>query len=240
MKPILILFCALSARLLGQTVDPAELLAESDRGRGGHLPGVSWNIDFVSQDDDGEVRQSMFAVSNNNNTHAEYTAPRKIRGQFVLMLGHNMWFGRPGLQRPVPISPRQRLIGQAANGDIAATNYRDDYHASLVKIENVDGDRCAVLDLTAKSKYVTYDRIRYWVSLSRRVGVKAEFYTVSGRLIKTATFEYNNVVAFNGAQLPFASTMTIVDALRPSCRTQLHYSNVTVGRANPALFELPL
>ena len=85
-------------------------------------------------------------------------------------------------------------MGDAANGDIASTNYADDYIGTLSGEEPVKGEACHVLDLKAASKNVTYDRIRYWVSKERLVGVKAEFYTLSGKLFKTAEFRYDNRV----------------------------------------------
>jgi hypothetical protein len=153
-------------------VDAGALIERSDRARGGHLPGVAWTIEIVSNDGDREAHQAMAAVTRSGDTRVDYTAPERMNGQFVIMLGRNMWFSSPGLRRPVPISPRQRLVGQAAMGDIASTNYRDDYSARFIREETWGGERCAVLDLTAKAKNVTYDRIRYWVSESRVVGTR--------------------------------------------------------------------
>jgi hypothetical protein len=218
--------------------DADALLAESDRARGGHLPGLAWTIEIASHDSDGDTRQTMAAITRDTDTRVDYTAPEKMRGQFVILLGRNMWFSRPGLQKAVPISPRQRLIGQAANGDIAATNYRDDYHARLGGEEPVGGEPCAVLELNAKARNVTYDRIRYWVSIARRVGVKAEFYTVSGKLFKTATFDYGNAIEHEGHAYPFVSRMLIVDAINRQNRTLMSYSGVQVQCPDRSRFEL--
>ena len=238
MKRTLLLMALLVASAAHAVPDADALLAESDRARGGHLPGLAWTIEIVSVDSDGETRQTMVALTRNTDTRVDYTAPEKMKGQFVVMLGRNMWFGRPGLQKPVPISPRQRLIGQASNGDIAATNYRDDYRARVNGEEIVAGEPCVVLDLTAKTKNVTYDRIRYRVSIARQVGVKAEFFTVSGKLFKTAAFDYGNALDFGGKTYLFVSRMFIVDAINPQNRTTMTYSNVQVRRPDPSRFEL--
>jgi hypothetical protein len=58
-----------------------------------------------------------------NASLAEYLEPLRSKGSRILQVGRNMWFTKPGLRKPVAISPRQRLTGQAAIGDIAATNY---------------------------------------------------------------------------------------------------------------------
>jgi hypothetical protein len=226
------------ASLHATAAETENLLLNADRSRGGSLPGISWIIDINSHDRDGDTHQTMNAIANATNTRVDYIAPEKIKGQRVLMVGRNMWFSRPGLQRPVPISPRQRLIGQASNGDIAATNYTADYNAKAAGEEQIDGEACALFELTAKEKNTTYDRIRYWVSEKRKVGVKAEFYTVSGKLFKTARFEYDNVIDNNGARIPFVSRMTITDALDASSTTTLDYRDVKVKKADPSLFEL--
>lgn len=223
---------------LASAADVNALLQDSDRARGGNLPGLTWTITIDSHEADRDDHQVMIAQAVGSKTRVEYTAPEKIKGQSVLMLGRNMWFAKPGLQKPVPISPRQRLLGQAANGDIAATNYVADYTAKVAGEECINGEPCALLELAAKEKNATYDRIRYWVSLSRKVGVKAEFYTVSGKHFKTATFEYGNQISHEGKRYPFVSKTVITDALNPANITTMSYAGIAVKKINSAVFEL--
>jgi hypothetical protein len=237
MRRVFVALILLTTSRLACALDPATLLKEADRARGGHLPGLTWDLDVVSREGEDEDQRSLFLQSLQRNTRVEYTAPAKSKGQLVLMRDRNMWFSRPGLQKPVSISPRQRLSGQASNGDIASTDYSGDYAATLANEEVIAGDRCAILDLVAKSKNTTYDRIRYWISINRKVGVKAEFLTVSGKLFKTASFEYDNRIHFEGQQYPFVSRMTISDAINPSHVSILTYRNVKVKGLNPAIFE---
>jgi hypothetical protein len=148
-----------------------------------------------------------------------------------------MWLTRPGLSKPIPISPRQRMSGQASNGDIAATNYAGDYDAELSGTETVNGEPCYVLNLSAKHKRTTYDKIRYWVSVKRVVGLKAEFYSVSGKLLKTARFEYNNAIEHEGKHIPFVSKMTIRDALIDA-ETTMGFGTVKVKKIAASEFDL--
>src|SRR2546426_8249064 len=48
---------------------------------------------------------------------------------------------------------------------------------------------CYLLELTSRAPGSTYSRILYWVSKKRFRPLKAEFYAVSGRLMKTGWFE---------------------------------------------------
>lgn len=235
MKSLLLLLGCLA--LTAHAADPEALLQQADRARGGGLPGLAWSIDIDSRDAEGTQHQTLDAIADTHNVRVDYTAPEKTRGQRVIMRGRNMWFSRPGLQRPVPISPRQRLIGQAANGDIATTNYLADYEAREAGQERVDEEDCVVFELSARERSVTYDRIRYWVSQARGLGLKAEFYTVSGKLLKTARFRYDNEISFEGRKIPFVSRMSITDAIRPDSVTTLSYRQVRISKPDPARFD---
>jgi hypothetical protein len=162
----------------------------SDQARGGGLPGIIWEIKLSSRDGDRlDETQRLIVKAVDKSSVAEVFEPIRSRGSKILQVENNMWLTKAGLSKPIPISPRQRMSGQASNGDIAATNYAADYDAQIVGAESVEGELCHMLDLKAKHKRATYDKIRYWVSVKRGVGVKAEFQSVSGKLLKTAHFE---------------------------------------------------
>jgi hypothetical protein len=94
-----------------------------------------------------------------------------------------------------------------------------------------------VLDLAAKHKRATYDRIRYWVSVKRVVGLKAEFYSVSGKLLKTARFEYDNTIEHDGKHIPFVSKMVIRDAMIDA-ETTMEFGTVKVKKIAASEFDL--
>lgn len=217
-----------------ETLSAAKILEASDRVRGGGLPGVEWKLKITSQDPylGGDVRELVIRAAADNSV-AETTYPPRAAGNRLLQLGRNMWFHRQDLQKPISISTRQKMIGSAANGDIASTNYYQDYDATLLREERVGDEEAYVLDLVAKHKFVTYDRIVYWVSKSRLVPLKAEFYTVSGKLFKTASFETDNSVEFKGRQQPFVSRMVIQDTINSENVSTLEYSKVK-AKALPA------
>ena len=140
--------------------------------------------------------------------------------------------------KPVPISPRQRLTGQASYGDIAATNYVKDYSAVMLGNEVVDAVPCYVLELTAASKSVTYDKVKYWIAQDSGLGIRAEFYTVSGKHIKTARFKYDNQIGSGDKSIPFVSEMQIVDALAGDAVTTLIYTALEVRTLSARDFRL--
>ena len=229
---------ALLAGVAQAAPDAKDILQQADMARGGGLPGLMWNVELNARDEEGEQKRGMTVKADASNSLVEFLAPEKVKGQQMVMLGRNMWFVRPGLSKPVPMSPRQRLIGMASNGDVASTNYSGDYNAKLLKEEAINDEDCYLLELNAANKGVTYDRILYWVSKKRGVGVKAEFYTLSGKLFKFAEFEYGNDIRFEGKKIPFVSKMTIHDAIDKSKVTSLAYSTIKVIKVDPAMFNL--
>ena len=233
------LFAALLASCAAAAAPDAQtVLQRSDHARGGGLPGIVWEIRLIPREGDRlreEQRLEVRAVD--DASVAETLEPARFRGSRVLQVGRNMWLTKTGLAKPIPISPRQRMTGQAANGDIAATNYAADYGATLAGEENLDGEACYVLELAARHKHTTYDRVRYWVSRNREVAVKAEFYSVSGKLLKTALFEYGQEIRYQGHGIPFVSRMLIRDALGDG-ETDMRYSQAKVRPVPAAEFEL--
>jgi hypothetical protein len=207
-----------------------DILRKTDIERGGGLPGIAWDIHALVKNRDSDMARDLRVKASKQDSLAEFTAPLSVKGQKLLLVGRNMWFVQPGLQKPVPISPRQRLTGLASNGDIAATDYAGDYVATLSREDTLQGEKCYVLDLHANNKSVAYDHIVYWVSKTRLVGIRAEFYTLSGKQLKSASFEYNNRIDYQGHDWPFVSRMTIMDPLDPTSVTVMDYSNVRVAR----------
>jgi hypothetical protein len=215
-----------------------EILQHADRARG-NLEGIIWNISITTNEEGKAETRGLLVKVKGDNTLARYTSPPAYNDRMVLMVDRNMWFIRSGLKKPVSISPRQKLMGDAANGDIASTNYASDYAGVLTGEEQVRGEACHVLDLKAAGKNVTYDRIRYWVSKERLVGVKAEFFTLSGKLFKTAEFRYDNRVRTReGGEIPFVSKLVIHDAIQQDRVTTLTYSNIKVEQIPDSTFNL--
>ena len=217
-----------------------EILKDADRGRGSSAvtDGIAWDV--IVESNDGSTKNSLtYAVKvKGADALAEATAPARNKGETMLFNDRNIWFFKPGLKKPVAISPRQKLMGQASNGDIASTNYARDYDGTISGSEKVDDQDTWKIELKAKAKNVTYDRIRYWVSKKDRVGIKADFLTVGGDLFKKATFEYKNKLNAGGKQIPFVSKMTITDAVNANAKTILNYKSPKPSKLPDATFNV--
>jgi outer membrane lipoprotein-sorting protein len=223
----------------GAEPTPEEIVRMADQARG-NIEGLVWDIYIESVESGRRQERTIKAHNRSFNTLAEYLAPPNMKGQKILMLDRNMWFAKPGLSKPVPISPRQKLLGGAANGDIASTNYAGDYKVTSAAEDSVKGELCHLFDLAAIDNRATYDRIRYWISKDRLVGVKAEFYTVSGKMFKTAVFEYKNRMTLEGQERPFISKMIISNAVIKEDITTMHYRKMIPKKIPDSVFNLNL
>lgn len=215
-----------------------DLLKASDRGRGGLEGGSTWESQ-VTTEEDGETSTREFLVkAKGADALVEALAPARNKGEFYLFNDRNLWFFKPSLKKPVAISSRQKLSGQAANGDIASTNYARDYTPTLEKTETMQGEKIHVLLLKAKADNLTYDQIRYWISDKSKRAVRADFLTLEGKVFKTAVLEYKNKLKIKNDEIDFVSRLEITDALNPKNKSILTYKNPKVADHAAKIFNI--
>jgi hypothetical protein len=237
-KGILIFTILFLQGLLAKADLANDLLKASDEARGGAQEGLTWKIEIETKED-GEVSKREFLVKTRDvDAHVEALSPARNKGEIYLINDRTMWFFKPSLKKPVAISARQKLSGQAANGDIASTNYSRDYTPTLEKTEVIAGDKVQVLLLKAKANNLTYDQIRYWISEKTKRAIKADFLTLQGRVFKSATMEYKNKVKVHGRNIDFVSKMTIVDASFANNRSVITYFDTKIGSNPASLFNV--
>jgi outer membrane lipoprotein-sorting protein len=167
-----------------------------------------------------EERLYKVLSKGNDNTIVMTLEPASERGQILLMKGRDLWMFLPRVSQPVRLSLAQRLIGQVSNGDIARANFAGDYKAKLLGSEKLGNEMAYLLDLVAVDRSVTYQRVRYWVSQATLRPLKAEFYSLSDRLLKSC--EYRDYKQLSGKVRPTRLIMT--DALNKGEQSLLDYS----------------
>ncbi len=155
-----------------------------------------------------------------------FVAPARESGKLMLKNGNDLWFFDPGSGASVRLSPQQRLLGQASNGDVVTVNLAKDYHAEIIAEEDMlDGERqnrrSYKLALTATAPDVTYRSIEMWVDQANSRPIKARFYTESGRLLKTVY--YRRYQKQLGVERPTESV--IIDGLDPQWVTVMRYAD---------------
>lgn len=233
------LFLLISASAIQAQMSNEELLKATDKARGND-EGIQWEVAMHSIERGREQDRKFLVVAKGYNSLINTLEPGNVKGQKLLMQDRNMWFAKPGLSKPVPISPRQKLMGDASNGDLAATNYGGDYKVIGTEDGKVNDEDCIVLNLQAVDKRATYDKIKYWVSKKRTIGLKAEFYTISGKMFKSALFEYKNRINLNNKSQEFISKMIITNAILKDDVTTINYSRPLLKAVSDATFNLNL
>ncbi|HNO60261.1 MAG TPA: outer membrane lipoprotein-sorting protein [Plasticicumulans sp.] len=181
---------------------------------------VNVRISSTTPGGETEVRDYQILSKGNENTLVITTAPASERGQVLLMRGRDLWVYSPRLSQPVRLPLSQRLTGQVANGDLARANFSGDYNARVLRDETIQKRKYAVLELTAIDGSVTYSRVLLWVDRAGNQPLKAEFYALSGRLLKTA--QYLNYAKLDNTVRP--TQLVMEDAVKRGDRSVLDYS----------------
>jgi outer membrane lipoprotein-sorting protein len=119
--------------------------------------------------------------------------PAKDRGKLLLRDGALLWFHDPSSKATVRLSPRQRLLGNASNGDVVTANFALDYTVALEADEDVvDGDRqtrpAHRLRLVSRGEFTPYQEIVLWVDRETNRPLKGRFLSRGGRLLKAAWY----------------------------------------------------
>lgn len=215
-----------------------DLLRAADRARGGVASGITWTATVDSTEDGQTTSRTFLVKARDYDALVESLAPPRYKGEVMLFNDRAIWFVKPGLRKPVSVSARQRLSGEAANGDIATTNYARDYDGTVAGEDAVGDDTAWRLELKARAKNVTYDRIRYWISKKRRLGLKAEFLTLGGEVFKTAAFEYGNTLKAGAERFDFVSRMVIRDASGSGNLTSIRFDAPRHETHAPSMFNI--
>jgi len=183
---------------------------------------VEVKINTASQGQAPEVRKYRILSKGNENTVVQVTEPASERGQIMLMKGRDLWVFMPAVSQPIRLSLAQRLTGQVANGDLARSNFSGDYTPKILRTDTINGEPFYVLELTAVDRGVTYNKVIYWVKQSNFWPHRAEFYSLSNRLLKTARYE--NFQPMLGKPRP--TRLIMEDALRKGEESVLEYSEM--------------
>ena len=219
--PHALIFAALLAALgasSARAADVKALLKDADAYR---LPDQSMRVET-------EVKVYKADALDKTRLYTVYTKPGRRslvvfrssaeRGQKMLMLGDDFWLVMPTSQRPLRITPMQKLLGDASTGDVASLTWAEDYDGRIVGEETVDGVPCIKLDIVGQRKGVSYPRIVLYIAKQGHYPVTAELYVASEKLAKLASFKLGTE---GGRRTVIA--MILVDRLQKDRRTELRY-----------------
>ena len=246
----LFLSLALAATAPAFAAEPAtpktgqEILAEADRVRN---PGQPFRVqNTLVEYRDGQPQDKLVlnifskesATTHQFRNLARYVSPARDNGKLFLMDGKVMWFYDPASSASIRISPQQRLLGQASNGDVLTVNLARDYSAQLLGEEKIqDANRkdveCWRLELTQATEGAVYSKIDYWIEKATFLAVKGRFYSDSGRLLKIIYYT-NYQPALGGMR---ASEALILDEVDRSVVTKMSFSDYRAAEIPESWFQ---
>ena len=228
-----ILFLTLTGANASESDTTAQqIVSQADEIR---FPRTDFYVDVVVTNYNGDQQQIhkyQVLSKGRDKAVAITTYPTTERGQILLMKGHDLWAYMPEVSQPIRLSFAQRLTGEVANGDLTRANFSEDYKAKILNTEKIDGREYYVLELNAADRSVTYHRVIYWVRKPDFSPFKAEFYSASGRKLKTCS--YTNFQHIEGKLRP--TRLIMEDALRKGNKSILDYSNLSTREIPDKVF----
>lgn len=153
-------------------------------------------------------------------------APRRDAGKLMLRHGRDLYFYDPAAANTIRISPQQRLLGQASNGDVLSTNFSRDYRAQHMGRETIDDAArkpraCHHVNLVAHGSNAVYPRAEMWIDEASSRAVRGRFYAAGGRLMKIAFYDsYREVIPGS----VWATRTLMVDGINNSRITVMEFS----------------
>jgi len=226
-----LILCFLLINMACAGMNPQEILIASDAVRNPDFPFGLTNT-LIEYRNGKQTESSTLAIYSKADPNGgqfrsliRYVAPARDANKLILFSGKDMWFFDPSSKASIRLSPQQRLLGQASNGDVVTVNFAKDYQATTTTEEDsTDGERqprhCYKLGLVATSPDATYHHIEMWVDTSNTRPVKARFYTESNKLLKTAYYRrYQKVF---GIERP--TETVIIDGLESDWVTVMRYT----------------
>jgi outer membrane lipoprotein-sorting protein len=169
----------------------------------------------------------------------EFTNPEE-RGQKILRLENEIYLYFPEAEQII------HLQGAALKESVMGSDFSYEdltgekgllelYGVTLLGSETVSGGEQYRLELKARERGVAYPLQRIWVDVQDMVLMKAEYYGLSGRLLKT--FEVLEVRRVGGKNVPVRAVMR--DAMKRGSATEFRLDSLQLDVPLPAgIFSL--
>ncbi|WDE09104.1 outer membrane lipoprotein-sorting protein [Thalassomonas viridans] len=222
------------AKEINAEPDAQQLLEFIDSLRGYQDQSFTFDLSNVSFKDNEQKHRNKLAVKVLSDASlVEFTAPARSKGRKILKQAQNMWIRFPGTRNVLRISPAQRLLGEASNGDVTGTNFSQDYSASYEGMEMLDDKQVLKLKLDAKHDKATYKQVMFYLDSENKLPLRSDFYARSGKLAKQAY--YTMFKEFDGDLK--LHRMKLVDPIMEGSYTWMMFDNYQKQELDAAIFH---
>jgi hypothetical protein len=199
--------------------NPTELLLQAQERQNLNQDSYLLKMKSIIQDKDktDTAELKVYIYQGGIKQLITFTVPKRLANNKYLVIDSNTWMYQQGLNRPIRISGRQKLFGDAGIGETVGINYYQNY-----KITNsTNHNEIYKLDLIAKDKKSAYQQARLWITNDgylKKVILKA----LNGTPLKKIT--YQNYHKINNHQL---ADLVITNLMQNKERTtKLQYIDI--------------
>ncbi len=124
-----------------------------------------------------------------------FLSPERLMDNKYLVISNNTWIYEEGLMRPIRISPRQKLFGEAGIAETAGIDYCQDY---IISSKN-ENEEQYILELEARDENTAYQQAKLWISKDEVQINRVLLRALNGQPLKELI--YTNYQDINGHQL---------------------------------------
>jgi outer membrane lipoprotein-sorting protein len=222
-----ILFCS----LVNAAPTADEVLKQAEKYRGLDENYVV-TVQVTNQMGNSIQDESTFTVYIKDNTTSlvEQVSPASARGKKLLMVNNDLWMRTNDIKKAIRINLDQKLTGEAANGDLAKTNFYTDYEPTIVE----ETPTYYKLHLKSKHNQTTYQQINYFISKTGYIPLKAEFMALSGKILKNVEYAKPDKKIKNRTLI---TKIKISDAIVKQRASILKYSQFKVKKIDDVIFN---
>lgn len=206
----------------------------ANRGFSFEMTNVSYRRVRRGDSFETETRENSLNVSVlGEESLVKFLSPARDKGRLILKSGRNMWLYIPGTSKTLRVTPAQRLIGEASNGDVTGTNFGAEYTVQITQMDVEAEAPFVEITLTAKTRSVTYSRITFRLKMADLLPMQSEYFSISGKLLKRA--EYVEFKQFDN-ELKIHK-MRLSDPITADRVTWLRFDKYQLETINPAIFN---
>lgn len=217
--------------------DFTELLRAIDRSRSFDATDFAAVFTMVSEKPDEEnsvFKAQMFRRDAEDKFVIVFLEPDVQRGQGYLQVDDNLWFYDPDSRKFSHSSMRENLQdSEARNGDLNESSLAEDYTVESAAEGRLGRYDVYVLELSARHNEVAFPRQKLWVRRDNELVLKAQNFSLSGRLMRSDYFP--KYVRVEDRFLP--SQMLFVDELKEGERTQVTMANTSLAQLPDSVFS---
>jgi len=220
--------------VLAGTPPVEEIVRKADEARG-PSGDVSFRVEVKDFNAGSLLRTNVYHIYSKGGKYVlvETELPERLQGRKLLMRDDDLWLYLPSIKQPTRISFQQRLTGEVSNGDLSKTNFHEDYLSKMVGTEKVKGQRYYKVMLSARHKNSTYRKIQLWVHARSFRPLRAEYFAISGKLMKVSEFSEPKPVLGQERM----TRVVIRDALEPARQSELKYYDYRRESLDASLFS---